>query len=331
MSCALLTPVALGALARTAASSSRNRPVRGAHHNLNNNNVQRSVVRLSLRPSGSRSSSRGSLNVRAASWWENLPLPPTMKRGAKEIEYFQGNPLEQVLPWMSSPKATTPGRPDPKDAERSLVLFDFGAGSPDSDSDRFGKVWGELNDVIMGGQSEGGASIISIPDADGGKCAKLSGVVMAQNGGFVSMRTRNFSKPVDLAPYDGVKLRVRGDGFRYKFILRDDENFFALAYHSAFNTVEGEWMDVEIPFEDFTPVLRGEVVKNGESEWRDIRRGSIYSLQIMLSKFELGMSQLNPSFAAGPFSLEVSNIKAVKMERAIVSARQDAGGSSSSA
>jgi hypothetical protein len=28
------------------------------------------------------------------------------------------------------------------------------------------------------------------------------------------MRTRNFSSPVNLNPFDGVKLRVRGDGMR---------------------------------------------------------------------------------------------------------------------
>ena len=50
-------------------------------------------------------------------------------------------------------KTLSAGRPDPKDAEHSLVLFDFSAGSPDRDSDRFSKVWGELNDVIMGGRA----------------------------------------------------------------------------------------------------------------------------------------------------------------------------------
>ena len=111
MSCVMLTPAAaLGALAPTAATS-RHRPatVRGAHHhNLNNSNLRSVVSRGGAGGGGSRFS-RGSLLVRAT-WWENLPLPPTFKRGAKEFEYFQGSPLEQLLPWMSSPKATTPGR-----------------------------------------------------------------------------------------------------------------------------------------------------------------------------------------------------------------------------
>ena len=48
---------------------------------------------------------------------------------------------------------------------------------PDADNERFSKMWGELNDVVMGGASQGAARIITIPAADGGKCAKLSGVV----------------------------------------------------------------------------------------------------------------------------------------------------------
>ena len=133
-----------------------------------------------------------------AAGWESAPLPARVKQAAKEIEYFGGNPLQRVLPWMSTPKATPPGRPDLKDAEKSLILFDFAASSPDSDPDRFARVWGELNDVVMGGQSEGAATVVSIPAAEGGKCAKLSGVVEGEGGGFVSMRTRNFVTPLDL-------------------------------------------------------------------------------------------------------------------------------------
>ena len=50
----------------------------------------------------------------------------------------------------------------------------------------------------MGGKSEAAASIVTIPSAEGGKCAKLSGVVEGDGGGFVSVRTRNFVSPVDV-------------------------------------------------------------------------------------------------------------------------------------
>lgn len=179
-------------------------------------------------------------------WWESVPLPRRVKDAAKEIEFFGGSPLQQILPWMSVPKATAPGRPDPTAAgvDKSLLLFDFTEGSPDADSDRFSRVWGALNDVVMGGQSEAAATLVTIPQEEGGKCAKLSGVVEGEGGGFVSMRTRNFLTPLDLEDYDGIKMRLRGDGRRYKLILRDVEDFFALSFHVPFDTVEGEWKEL---------------------------------------------------------------------------------------
>ena len=78
-----------------------------------------------------------------------------------------------------------------------------------------------------------------------------------------------------------MSMRVRGDGRRYKLILRDTEGFFALSYHASFDTVEGEWIDVEFPFDaaTFTPVLRAAAVKKGESDYRDLRVNRIHSLQ----------------------------------------------------
>jgi hypothetical protein len=125
--------------------------------------------------------------------------------------------------------------------------------------------------------------------------------------------------PLDLEEYDGVKMRVRGDGRRYKLILRDTEDFFALSYHASFDTVEGEWMDVEFPFDEaFTPVLRANAVKKGEADYRDLNKSRVYSLQVMMSKYAIGMGELNPTFASGgAISLEVASITAFKRERAV--------------
>ena len=262
-------------------------------------------------------------------WWELAPLPLNVKNAAKEIEYFGGTPLQRLLPWLSKPKATPPGRPDASD-DRSLVLFDFSETSPDADPDRFARVWGELNDVVMGGRSEAFATIVTIPKAQGGSCAKLSGYVEGEGGGFASVRTRDFETPLDLEAYDGVRLRVRGDGRRYKLILRDTDDFFALSWHAGFDTVENEWVDVEVPFEDLVPVLRAEAVGEGSPDARAFRRGRIFSIQLMFSKYEMGMAQLNKTFASGPFALEVASVKAFARpkvkEEAIVRAVRAAGG-----
>ena len=210
------------------------------------------------------------------------------------------------------------------------MLFDFSETSPDADPDRFARVWGELNDVVMGGRSEAFATIVTIPKAQGGSCAKLSGYVEGEGGGFASVRTRDFETPLDLEAYDGVRLRVRGDGRRYKLILRDTDDFFALSWHAGFDTVENEWVDVEVPFEDLVPVLRAEAVGEGSPDARAFRRGRIFSIQLMFSKYEMGMAQLNKTFASGPFALEVASVKAFARpkvkEEAIVRAVRAAGG-----
>jgi hypothetical protein len=47
-------------------------------------------------------------------------------------------------------------------------------------------------------------------------------VTSANNGGFVSVRTRNLQPPLDLSAYEGLELRLKGDGQRYKLIVRID-------------------------------------------------------------------------------------------------------------
>jgi len=52
-------------------------------------------------------------------------------------------------------------------------------------------------------------------------CDLCSGnITSANNGGFASVRTKNFEPKMDLRGYDGMKIKLRGDGQRYKFMLR---------------------------------------------------------------------------------------------------------------
>ncbi|CAN0451650.1 unnamed protein product [Discosporangium mesarthrocarpum] len=75
----------------------------------------------------------------------------------------------------------------------------------------------------MGGVSE--SSLRLVPGAgeegsSGNLGAVFGGEVRTSNsGGFVSARTRNLSPPLDLGGYDALRLRVQGDGNRYKFIV----------------------------------------------------------------------------------------------------------------
>ncbi|KAG0499321.1 hypothetical protein HPP92_003619 [Vanilla planifolia] len=166
-------------------------------------------------------------------------------------------------------------------------------------------VWGALDDVVMGGVSESTFLVDPNGGEDGGPTGVFKGVVSTTNsGGFTSIRTKNFS-PEDLSAYDGLQLTVRGDGHRYKFIIRTSAEWDAMAYTASFDTQEGQWETIQIPFSSLKPVFRARTVADAPP----FDASAITSLQLMYSKFEYD-GRLNPTFTEGAFQLSFSRIRA---------------------
>lgn len=46
----------------------------------------------------------------------------------------------------------------------------------------------------------------------------------------MSVRCKNFEPGLDLAAYEGLKLRVLGNGLRYKCIIRTDSSWDGIGY-----------------------------------------------------------------------------------------------------
>ncbi|KAI8567979.1 hypothetical protein RHMOL_Rhmol02G0163600 [Rhododendron molle] len=133
--------------------------------------------------------------------------------------------------------------------------------------------WGALDDVVMGGVSESSFQVDPTGGENGGPTGLFKGVVStANNGGFTSLRTRNFPVPEDLSAYDGLELRLKGDSRRYKLIVRTSSDWDTIGYTLSFDTVEGQWQS------------------------------------LMFSKFEYD-GKLNPTFVEGAFQLPVSSIR----------------------
>ena len=82
--------------------------------------------------------------------------------------------------------------------DKQQLLTDFTAETTD-----FG--WFVVNDNVMGGRSDGGF------DMDDGTLY-FAGRTNTRGGGFSSIRTRG--PRLDLSAFDGVRLRVKGDGRR---------------------------------------------------------------------------------------------------------------------
>ncbi|MCS7225694.1 MAG: CIA30 family protein [Gloeomargarita sp. SKYB31] len=210
---------------------------------------------------------------------------PDFGRWWQTATYFEAVPIvncvQRLLGMHPPPATVTP---------QGEIIFDMTR--PESVS-----VWGALDDVVMGGRSQSGL----VPDPAG---ARFEGVVTTENnGGFASVRTRNLQPPLDLRGHTGLVLRVRGDGKRYKFLVRDDANWDSLAYSAQFDTQPATWITVKLPFSDLVPVFRAKTVPNAPP--LDLSR--IVSLQIMLSKFAYD-GQRNPTFVPGPFRLQIASI-----------------------
>lgn len=181
-----------------------------------------------------------------------------------------------------------------KSQDSQRLLFDFR-----NASEEIKQIWGAVDDVVMGGVSESGLRL-------GRDTAIFTGnVSTANSGGFASVRNRNFEPPLDLSAYEGIQLRVKGDGKRYKCILRCEGKWDGISYCYSFDTIANTWITVRVPFAQLRPVFRAKSVP--EADPLDTRR--IYSIQLMLSKFEYD-GGLNPKFEPGFFALEIETIDA---------------------
>lgn len=162
--------------------------------------------------------------------------------------------------------------------------------------------WGRFDDVIMGGKSE---SVLQ----PGQGSAVFQGTLRVEGGGFCASRTA-FSVPLDLSSFDGLRLRVRGDGRRYKVNLRDTKSSGEFQYQASFDTFNGQWLDAMLPFTDFRAVERSRLVVDPAP----IDANEIRTLGIVYSRFQCDGFP-NPLFMPGEFKLEIASISAYRAAR----------------
>ena len=145
--------------------------------------------------------------------------------------------------------------------------------------------WFVVNDDVMGGRSRSAATVA-------GSQLTFTGAINTNGGGFASVRTA--PEPLELSAFDGVRLRVRGDGRTYKFRLTTDES--RISYMAPFTTQAGEWLEVDLDFAEFLPSWRGRRLHRPP-----VDPATIDSVGFMLSDRR-----------DGPFQLEVDWIQATR-------------------
>ncbi|KAA8496614.1 hypothetical protein FVE85_0343 [Porphyridium purpureum] len=169
------------------------------------------------------------------------------------------------------------------------------------DPAKINRTWGVVDDIVMGGVSSS-----SIAPGEPG-VAVFSGMVStSNNGGFASVRTAPFARAANLSAAKSFTLRVKGDGQRYKFIVRCDSKWDGPSFCYSFDTKRGEWQDIEVPFGQLLPVFRAKTMRDGTR----FDPASVFAVQFMLSKFEYD-GALNPSFRPGAFELQIAAVDAV--------------------
>jgi NADH dehydrogenase [ubiquinone] 1 alpha subcomplex assembly factor 1 len=151
----------------------------------------------------------------------------------------------------------------PAASKSALMLTDFAADSPELG-------WYVQNDNVMGGRSEGGFETTS------GELI-FAGSTNTNGGGFSSIRTRPFEE-LDVSKYDGIQLRVKGDGRRYTWQLQTNARYrgFAVSYWAEFDTPDGEWSTINIPFAKFYPQFRGFKLDGPELNRSEITEFGLY-------------------------------------------------------
>ncbi|KAL8540229.1 hypothetical protein ACS0TY_001709 [Phlomoides rotata] len=65
---------------------------------------------------------------------------------------------------------------------------------------------------------------------------------------------------LDLSAYDGLKLCIKGDGNRYKLMVRISCDWDTVAYTIGFDTVKDQWQSVRLPFSSLGPIFRARTV-----------------------------------------------------------------------
>jgi NADH dehydrogenase [ubiquinone] 1 alpha subcomplex assembly factor 1 len=161
--------------------------------------------------------------------------------------------------------------------EEIMTIIDFSRGDV---------TWPHINDGVMGGVSSGEMST-------GDGYATFRGTVSFENnGGFSSVRSQAVVH--DLSAFEGLVLRVRGDGKRYGFRLKTDASFDGVSYQFQIEPPAGEWAEISAPFADFIPVYRGRMVQDHPP----LDPSRIATFGLIISRQE------------GPFRIDIESVKA---------------------
>jgi hypothetical protein len=116
-----------------------------------------------------------------------------------------------------------------------------------------GSRWVGFTDQVMGGVSTARYGVV---EEDDRRFLRMRGQVsLENNGGFVQVALSlvNDGRAFDASAFDGIRLRVRGNGEGYYIHMRTRDCLLPWQYYAAPFTAGAEWQEVVIPFSAFRP------------------------------------------------------------------------------
>ena len=146
--------------------------------------------------------------------------------------------------------------------------------------------WRIVNDGVMGGISKSNIYLNEVSNI-----IFAGNVSLENNGGFASIRMGFDGN--QLKGISKFLLRVKGDGNIFKFRLTMNGSY--ANYSADFKTIKDQWMNVEIPLENFKPYYFGRSIRAPK-----LKVHRVNSLGILISDKQ-----------EGNFSLEIEHIKAL--------------------
>jgi len=124
---------------------------------------------------------------------------------------------------------------------KAQILFD-------SNSFPGSKNWYTIDDVVMGGRSNGKFEITST-----GYAKFFGKVSLENNGGFSSIRY--VIPKTTVRPNKTIRVRLKGDGSNFQFRVKNQRGQY-YSYITQFETT-GEWQTHEFRLNDLYPTFRG--------------------------------------------------------------------------
>jgi hypothetical protein len=159
-------------------------------------------------------------------------------------------------------------------SEKILDLYDFNS------LEKAGK-WMVVNDGVMGGVSQSQLSL-------GGEGSLLfeGSVSLDYGGGFASVRS--IVNQLDAHEYQGISIKIKGDGNKYQLRLRQTSKADGVAFFQHFQTEMGQWKEIFLAFNDFKATYRGRLLPDHP----DLDTSRISQIGLMISDKQKGAFRL---------------------------------------